>query len=103
LTAGDNLDLIFIASFSPFFSAGNNFDIDFDFSGAPSRVFESGDLRGFNGIQSLGLPGNSYGARFVYGQPFPVDPPTGVPDNGASALLLTAGLAGLSLLRRTVV
>ena len=44
--------------------------------------------------------GNEYGGIFVFGDSYPHN---GVPDNGASALLLSAGLAGLIFFRRTVV
>jgi hypothetical protein len=67
------------------------------------RSFSGISLDGFDGVQYLPLPGEDYGARFVYGTRYPTVPPTGVPDNDASALLLAAGLAGLTLLRRTVV
>lgn len=104
VTVTDFGSVIFVSSpLLPIPLSPDAFTVGFASSGLSSRVFESGDLSSFDGVQSLGIPGNSYGARFVYGSPFPADPPTGVPDNGASALLLSAGLAGLTLLRRTFV
>ena len=53
------------------------------------------------GVQVLPLPsGSEYGGVFVFGKSYP---PAGVPDNGASALLLSAGFAGLTLFRRIFV
>ena len=71
--------------------------------GRYDRRFSVSSLIQFDGSQALSLGVEPYGARFVYGEPYPINPPTGVPDNSASALLLSAGLAGLTLLRRTVV
>lgn len=71
--------------------------------GRYDRRFSVSSLIQFDGSQALSLGVELYGARFVYGEPYPINPPTGVPDNSASALLLSAGLAGLTLLRRTVV
>ena len=81
-------------------NVSDSFLILFDFGATSSLTFEVDDIVDFNGSQILSLSGQSYGARFVYGTPFPADPPTGVPDHGASALLLSAGLAGLSACRR---
>lgn len=53
------------------------------------------------GVQVLPLPsGSKNGGVFVFGKPYP---PAGVPDDGSSALLLSAGIAGLTLLRRIFV
>jgi hypothetical protein len=76
------------------------FLIIFDLGVTSSLTFEVDDIVDFDGSQILSLSGEPYGARFVYGTPFPADPPTGVPDHGASALLLSAGLAGLTACRR---
>lgn len=97
----DNDSVIQLGVSTPF--ATDGFEVSFTRAGSSSRVFEPGDLVAFSGSQSLGLVSELYGARFVYGSPFPVAPPTGVPDGGASALLLSTGLAGLTLLRRTLV
>ncbi len=79
--------------FGILFAAGSSVD----------RIWEGSDVStAFEGSQKLALDGNPYGARFVYGTPFPSTPPTGVPDHGATALLLAASLSGLTLLRRTV-
>lgn len=69
----------------------------------PDRRFSLADVDGFSGSQILALSDESYGARLVYGTRFPDDSPIGVPDNCTSVLLLSAGLVGLTLLRRTVV
>ena len=103
ITVIDRSGLIGFGVTSPFVPGTDVFSIEFTISGSLGRGFESDDLQNFNGAQASALPLDAYGARFVYGAPFPVDPPTGVPDHGASALLLSAGLAGLTLLRRTVV
>jgi hypothetical protein len=80
----------------------DDFYLRFNNGVAGFRSFEVADLDGFGGSQALALDGNPYGARFVYEAPS-TNPPTGVPDHGATALLLAAGLSGLTLLRRSFV
>lgn len=84
-------------------NVSDDFYIMFDMGASASLALEVDDIFDFNGSQILSLSGEPYGARFVYGTPFPADPPTGVPDHGASALLLSAGLAGLTACRRFLV
>lgn len=45
---------------------------------------------------------STYGARFVYGTPYPSAPPINAPEGGSSAVLMALGLVGLSLARAGV-
>jgi hypothetical protein len=68
----------------------NSFDIVF---AVGSRLFSGATLVGFEGVQFFPLPGDDYGAQFVYGEALPSEP---VPDTGATVGLLGLGLALLS-------
>ncbi len=98
--AGTGLIGVIVNEFENVLNVSDDFYIIFDMGAFNSLTFEFDDVVDFNGSQIMSLSGEPYGARFVYGTPFPADPPTGVPDHGASALLLSAGLAGLTAYRR---
>lgn len=49
----------------------------------------------FAGVQSLAIPGESFGARFIYGQPLA----TTVPDGGSTMLLLAGVLGAVGFVR----
>lgn len=98
--AEDRNDSILVYNAHAF--VGDDFHLRFGNGVAAFRSFEVADLDGFGGSQALALDGNPYGARFVYAAPSPNNPPTGVPDHGATALLLAAGLSGLTLMRRSI-
>jgi hypothetical protein len=72
----------------------DNFDVQFPSSDA--RSFSDATLIQFDGVQFLPLVGDSYGARIVYGTPFPDSPP-GLPDGGSTAALAVMGLGCVSV------
>lgn len=101
--AGVGVIGVIVSEFETVLNVSDDFYILFDMGASSSLNFEVDDVFDFNGSQIVSLSGEPYGARFVYGTPYPADPPTGVPDHGASALLLSAGLAGLTAFRRFLV
>jgi hypothetical protein len=81
----------------------DDFGLSFLTSGSSTRVFESSDLADFEGVQALELPGDPYGARFVYGTPYPATPLPGVPDGGSTAVMLGCAVVVGGFARRRFV
>lgn len=76
-----------------------NFTITFP---TGTRTFAGSTTAGLQSMQVpyelLELPSNAYGARFVVGSPLPS--PSGVPDSGATLVLLIGALGGVGYLTR---
>lgn len=95
----DDLTSLALAAQPAFFAVANAFDLTFL---GGSRELSGATVVGFWGVQVLDIPGEPYGARFVYGEAYPCDcGPTGVPDGGHGGLLVALGLGALGMMRRS--
>lgn len=82
---------VFVASNTP--NVQDVFSIVFASLG--DRLWSSAALSAFDGVQSLSIPGENFGARFVYGNRVAA----GVPDGGSTMILLAGALGALGLVR----
>jgi MYXO-CTERM domain-containing protein len=95
----DDLTSLTVVGWPDFFAVGNTFDVLFSGGG---RQLGDATVQNFWGVQVLGLPGESYGARFVYGEAYPCDcHPTAVPDGGHGGWMVALGLGALGMMRRS--
>ena len=79
----------------------DSFSVQFEPGAEPHRhyshIIDLVVWGGFEGAQVLALPGEDFGARFVYGAPYPT---TGVPEGGSTLALALVAAGALVELRR---